>query len=258
MPKLHELLPVEGQLKGQAEKTRTDLAHTFEKKRHLFEESRKIYQPYEEGKKEEVEEISVLHTTVPEELAWISRLWAKAIDTSYRVAEGNTVARADVVLDDGTVFLKNLPATALLELEKRASEIHTLVSAIPTLDSTKGFSPDPSRKDVYAARPVVRKKTEKVQEPLVLLQPTKEHPGQAQVISKDKEIGVITTLEWSGMTTPAIKAAMLERAEEISRAIKQARSRANDTQVPDVPQIGLRILNYVLGTAISGEAQTQG
>lgn len=43
--KLHELLAVETSLETQAKKCRTDLAGTFEKKRHLFEEKRTTFKP---------------------------------------------------------------------------------------------------------------------------------------------------------------------------------------------------------------------
>lgn len=49
MAKLHELLAVEGQLKGQAQATRTELRGSFEKKRHLFEEKVLTYVSNEEG-----------------------------------------------------------------------------------------------------------------------------------------------------------------------------------------------------------------
>ena len=51
MGKLHELLAVEGSLKAQAEKVRTDLADTFEKKRHLFSEKRVTFSSSEEAKR---------------------------------------------------------------------------------------------------------------------------------------------------------------------------------------------------------------
>ena len=85
-----------------------------------------------------------IQTTVQKELGWIKGHMAKALDASFQVAEANTKARADVVLEDdaGTVLLKDVPATALLELEKRAVEIQQLVASIPTLDPAKGFTPD--------------------------------------------------------------------------------------------------------------------
>src|SRR5690348_10944471 len=106
--KLHELLAAEGNLETQATKVRADLANTFEKKRHLFEEARVVFTPNTEGASSQTESQSDIQTTVKKELNWISPILAKALDASYQIAEANTLARADVVLDDDseTVLLK--------------------------------------------------------------------------------------------------------------------------------------------------------
>jgi len=248
MPKLHELLAVEGQLKGQAQATRTDLRATFEKKRHLFEKKILAFQPLEENMPVVIEQHSELESTVPKELDWIADVWRKALDVSYQVAEANTKARADVVLDDGTVLLTNVPATALLELEKRSAEIQELVTAAPTLDSAKSYVPDPDAgAGVYKAREVRTQRTKKAQRVLVLLQPTPEHPGQAQVISEDVPVGTVTAQEWSSALTIVQKADMLERAESLRRAIKAARMRANEVSLESdkLPTVGDKLFNFV-------------
>lgn len=121
MPKLHELLAVEGNLETQALTVAADLANTFGHKRHLFEEKRVVFTPSEEGQTEKVETQSDIQSTVAKELKWIGGHLAKSLDASYHVAEANTAARADVVLENGTTMLKNMPVTALLELEKRVA-----------------------------------------------------------------------------------------------------------------------------------------
>lgn len=253
MPKLHELLAIEGPLKSQADKTRADLiSTTFEKKRHLFQEKVETFTPVADGAPAVTESQLSLQTTVHHELEWISGIWSKALDAAFSIAEANTSARADVVLEDGkTVILKNVPATALLELEKRASEIQQLVAAIPTLDPAKGFVPDPDKgSNIYKAREDVRKRTQKTQIPLVLYAATKEHPAQVKEISVDLPVGTLQTQEWSGLITPAEKADMLDRAEQLGRALKAARSRANSIDVPTLngnSAVGNTLLSYVFG-----------
>jgi hypothetical protein len=249
MTKLHELLAVEGPLKTQAEKTRGELEITFEKKRHLFTEKVVTFTPSVEGGVEVREEQLDLQSTIPFELLWISGIWSKALDAAYQIADANTQARADVILDDDTVLLTNVPATALLELEKRAEEIRELASKIPTLDPAKGFKLDEARgKFVYQARPTSVTRTKKVQKALVLYEATKEHPAQVKEISVDDPVGVVQTREWSGLITPAEKSEILDRAERVKRAIKQARSRANSVEI-DVKKnlIGQKLLNFVFG-----------
>ena len=125
MAKLHELLAVEGQLKSQAQATRTELAATFKSKRHLFEEKVVTFHPSEENAEPTREQQSDLQSKVRDELRWIAGIWSKAIDASYQVAQANTRAFADVVLEDGTTLLAAVPATGLLELEKRVAEMET-------------------------------------------------------------------------------------------------------------------------------------
>jgi hypothetical protein len=246
MPKLHELLAVEGKLKGQADKTRTDLKKTLETKRHLFSEKIVTFAPLAEGEHEVTEEQLDLTTTVPQELRWLAGIIAPALDASYQVAVGNTVAKADVEVN-GTKLLKDVPATALLELEKRVTELHQFVNAIPVLDPAKGFREDKARgADVFVAREDAKKRTAKKQRPMVLYEATKEHPAQVQVVSEDVPVGTVTTREWSGLITSAVKGTMIERVELLGRAVKQARSRANEVVV-DVAanKIGQTVLDYV-------------
>jgi hypothetical protein len=247
--KLHELLAAEGNLETQAIQTRTDLANTFEKKRHLFEEKRTLFTPSEEGKAPVLEAQSDIQSTVKKELEWITPHLVKALDASYQVAETNTNARADVVLDDdaATVIAKGVPATALLELEKRLNEwVLQLVKGVPTLDPAKGFQPDTQRDvGIFKAREVNKTRTRKDAKPIVLYAATKEHPAQTQLINVDVPIGNISEQEWSGLITPAEKSEMLNRAEQLIRAVRKARSRANDAEVDPTKRIGKRLIGYV-------------
>lgn len=248
MAKLHELLAAESTVKAQADKVRADLSNTFDKKRHLFGEKIVTFVPNTEGAAPVTEEQSDLQSTVRTELRWISDLWAKAVDAAYQIAESNMAARADVVLDNGTVLLKNMPATALLELEKRAGEIHALVTTIPTLDPAKGFKPDSDKgQGIFKAREVTKTRTKKTIRPIVKYEATKEHPAQVDLINEDLPIGTIREQEWSGLITPAEKADMLTRAEELRRALKTARSRANEATAA-TDKVASKLFSYVFGS----------
>jgi len=111
--KLFELIVVNGQLRNQVDTTRKDLQATFEKKRHLFEEKRKTFTANREGAESVVEEVSTIQSTVEAELKWMADLWHKSLDNTYQIARGNALSKADVVLDDGTVLLREVPGTAL-------------------------------------------------------------------------------------------------------------------------------------------------
>lgn len=247
MAKLHELLAVEKSLRGQAEATRTDLKNTFEKKRVHFSEVIQTFHSITEGVDPKVEGKLEIQTTVAKELQWIGEKLAKAIDLGHQVDMANTLARADVILDDGTVVLSNVPATSLLQLEKRVAEIQELVHAIPTLDPTKGFEPEPERgAGIYRARDVEKPRTEKKFSYVVMVQPTDKHPAQVKELMLDQSVGRVVQQEWSSLLTVTQKGDMLDRVERLLRAVKAARSRANE-QVIDVKTevIGERLLNYV-------------
>ncbi len=247
MAKLHELLAVENNLETQANKCRTDLINTFEKKRHLFEEKRTVFTPSAEGAPQQVEAQSDLQTSVTKELLWIQGHMAKALDASYQVAEANTRAIADVILDDGnTVLIKEVPATALLELEKRCVEVHQLIAAIPTLDPAKAFRPDDQRgKGVFKARDITKTRTQKQTKVIIKYEATKEHPAQTELLNVDVPIGKLEEQEWSSLITPSQKAELMDRIEELTRAVRRARSRANEIEVDQQKRIGHQLLNFV-------------
>lgn len=251
MTKLHELLAAEGNLETQAIQTTSDLKNTFEKKRHLFEEKRTLFTPSEEGQQQKVESQSDIQSTVRKELAWVGEHIVKAVDASYRVSETNTLARADIVLEDGGILASQVPATTLLELEKRLNDwILSLVKTIPTLDPAKGFRSDDARTNqtqgkIYKAREVTKTRTRKDAKVIVKYDATKEHPAQTELFVVDVPIGTISEEEWSGLITPGEKAEMLDRADKLIRAVRCARSRANDQEVNTKLKIGATLVAYV-------------
>lgn len=246
--KLHELLAVESNLEGQAGKTRAELMKTFTDKRHLFSEKRVTYKPLEEHAEPVVEQQSDIQSTVAEEVEWLSKILAKSWDAGHQIDMANTLAKADVVDEDtGSVILVDVPATSLLQLEKRVKEMHELIVSIPTLDPAKGFVQDPDKKaGIFKAREVLKFRTQKKFVPLVLAAATKEHPAQVKEGYEDKPVGTIQELEWSSLITPAMKADLLDRCDRLARAIKKARAKANEQEV-DVhkEKVGKKLLDYV-------------
>jgi hypothetical protein len=221
--------------------------NTFEKKRHLFEQKLVTFKPSEEGAPAVTEAQSDIQTTVRKEIDWISGILTKDIDLGYQIDLANTKAVADISTEDGEVIAKAIPATSLLQLEKRLKQVHELIVAIPTLDPAKGFAPDAARdKGIYKARDVNKTRTKKVPKVLVKYQATKEHPAQTEVIGEDVPVGTILEQEWSALLTPVMKGDLLERCEILTRAVKRARSRANEIDM-DVAtnKIGKRLLDYV-------------
>lgn len=248
MAKLHELLAVESNLSDQANKTREDLTATFHGKRHLFEEKKVTFIANEENSQRVTEEQQDIQSTVAKEFEWFTGIMAKAIDADHNIDEANTQARADVELEDGTVIVKGIPATSLLQLERRITEMRGLVDAAPTLDPAKGFQPDPQRgHGFYQARLQARDRTKKIPTTLVKYPATDKHPAQTEVFMEDKPVGKIETQEWSAMLTPATKTELLDRCDILLRAVKKARAKANDIEISTSGlKIGKQLLGYVI------------
>lgn len=243
--KLTEYLSSQTQLKSHAQAMRTALIDvTFGKKSHHFREKLVTFESNKENEPAVQEEQQLLQTTVAQELAWLKPVLAKALDSEATIDKGNQFARGDVIVDGKPLF-EQVPATQLLQLEKRLNELHGLVMAIPTLDPTKSFVPAPERGDgIYRARDVRKTRTQKVVTHVVVVPPTDKHPAQVKDDTIDTPIGVVTEREWSGLLAPSEKSDMLTRVETLKAAVKQARARANDTYVEEV-KIGDTLLDYV-------------
>jgi hypothetical protein len=158
------------------------------------------------------------------------------------------MAHADVVTEDDTTLLRDVPATSLLQLEKHLKELHDLLTAVPTLDPAKGFQQDPQREaGVYKAREVNKTRTKKTQRPMVMYEATKEHPAQVAMATEDVATGTILEQEWSSLITPAQKSDMLDRCDKLMRAVKRARSKANEQDL-DIGKnkIAQALVDYVL------------
>ena len=115
-------------------------------------------------------------------------LWAGAFDATATKDFANCDARGDVVVD-GKMVLKGAPVTFLLYVEKMLVHAHTLVSKLPVLDPAYEWARDDAT-GLFRAPPTQAQRTKKVQRPVVLHPPTKEHPAQTQLITEDIPVGV--------------------------------------------------------------------
>lgn len=251
MPRMHELLAIDTQVKGQAQAATADLKNTFEKKRHShFVHKITTFKSNKEGVEPKVEQAQELQTTVRRELKWLGDKLAAALDIGHQVDVGNTLAKADVVLDDGTTLLKDVPGISLLQIGHRLKELQDFVATIPTQDPAQGFKRDEKMSAegdaVAKALDVEKPRTEKIHDWIIAAPATKEHPAQVKDITRDVVIGTVLVQEWTGLITTGEKGDMLDRVEEVARAVKAARSRANELELNvKTNRVGKQILDYV-------------
>lgn len=243
---LHELLAVEGDLKGEMQKIREETINTFNKKQGLFLGFIKRLEMLSEERQDEgTEERQALTETVSGKLKYITGSFSRYWDVRLQKECANQEARADVEIDGNKVFI-NMPVTFLLGMEEELKQLRKLYDSIPTLQPGVDWVVDEKEgENVYKTEhPVVKNKTEKVIEHKITVPATKEHPAQVVQWTEDKTIGKYNTITWSGMISPVKKSNMLNKIDKLIRAFKKARQRAN-TQETKPSHVGKEIFQYI-------------
>lgn len=243
MGKLHELLAVESDLKGAAEKIVAETINTFTKKEHHFVERFKSYQAKDEDGETFAPEKQEMVTTVPKKLEHTQEVVVKYLDAVAQKEATNTAAQALLEVDGVALIDTPLPATMLLALEGKLKQLREVYNSIPTLDPSETWHWDLSTQ-TYEAEPKQTYKTKKVMKNHVKAPATDKHPAQVEVYNEDVRVGTWTEKKWSGMVTPAEKAELLARVDKLMQAVKKARQRANDAETKNV-SIGDALFNYI-------------
>ncbi len=250
---LHEILAIEQEVKANAERARGQLIETFRTKQTHFTGIRRTFRPFAvdeaagENAGERLEAETQLAKTVPEELGQMMREVGKALDLGMQVDEANTRARADVVVD-GEVLLRDVPATFLLQLERRLKEVRSVFKEVPCFDPVRIWNADPAadKKHVLRAEPVTTIRKQRARKYNVMVEATKEHPAQVDIVEVDEPVGEIRSYEWTGMVSTGRKEALLEQVERLLVAVKQARSRANAVSIDRERQAATVLTNFLL------------
>ncbi len=252
-PVLHEVLAVEQDLKGNAERVRTATLELFRSKQNQFTGIRRTFRPFsvdedaaDQGR-ERLEAETKLVTTVATALDKALATVGAAITAGYQIDEANTRAKADLVCE-GEVIARDVPATFLLQLERRLREIRAVFRETPCFDPVRTWTADvdADRKHVFKADAVVTIRKTRTRKYNVMYEATKEHPAQVDVIEIDEPTGEIRSYEWTGMLPSAKKAALVERVDTLLAAVKQARSRANTAQVNTELPMGKTLCDFLL------------
>ncbi|MFW9928137.1 MAG: hypothetical protein ACFFD1_01945 [Candidatus Thorarchaeota archaeon] len=235
MSELHEVLAVIGNTEIVAANVIDEAIKTFGKSDRFMAHSKNLKMISESREAEEAAgaEVSEMATTVQRKLDYVRGHIERNLDAILQKEATNQKAKADVVLEDGTVVLTNVPVGGLLALENKIPKWRAMYAAIPTLQPGIDWILDLDKGDnVFVSKhDVVRNKTEKITEPVILYEATKEHPAQVKEVSKDIVVGVFTTRIWSGMITPARKSVLLGRLDELLRSVTKARMRANKQEI---------------------------
>lgn len=250
MGKLHELLAVEADKQGEFTRVCKETLTTFAKKAAHFTGHVRTLELRDEERKQEEEaarEETAVVTTVGDKLRYASESAIRYFNSLQMKEGANQQARADLVIE-GTVIAKDLPATFLLALESKLKAVREYFEAIPTHDPSVMWEPDEAqRPGIYRTQnPQVSEKFEKKKVYPVMSPATTEHPAQIDQVMETTVAGLYRTIRWSGMISPAQKSALLGRVDKLIRAVKVARQRANQVDVPKGTSVGKAIFEYLL------------
>lgn len=246
--KLHEVLAVENELAGADQRIREETTHTFHAKADHFIGWHKRYEPLDEDGEQMPDEHHQMVTTVHDKLAYMFEHVGRYLDVVYQKEATNQEAKADIVVGD-TVLAKDVPATFLLGLETKLKNLRKVFDEIPTLPPGIEVKPAPEEGDhVYAAvHPQSRRKTKKEICHKVLVEPTEHHPAQIEKWTEDVPVGWTHQKMWYGMLSPSEKSELLGRIDELARAVKKARQRANCTEVT-TNKIAKPLIDFIMGS----------
>lgn len=234
---LHELLA--------AEKTRNQAwEHLFAESMKKFHKAEEYYNGHSkslqmleenEGNKAieaQAKEEKPVISSVYETLEWALGIYEKAEDLQFQ--KNLTQQRAV-----GTVYWRNqpllidMPVDQLLGLEARLRKVRELFGALPTLDAGRHWARAESMGPyIYeTVHPDETTKTDKQVIPVVMSPATDRHPAQVQPVQKDIVVGRFKTIKRSGCATSIEKAEAIKVCDDLLAEIKQARMRANTTEV---------------------------
>ena len=251
MAKLHELIAVEKDRKATAAKIIEETGVTFSKKQTLFAGFTRVYEAKTEDTEKFDSEESQVVTTVPEKLDYFDGHLVSLLDVIYQKELTNIEAKADVVIKDKNTdqeikIAEGVPVSALVQFENLLEAVRNKVyDSIPTLDPKNVWEQDKQAGiGRWKTKETRKRKTKKVQDFMVVIQPTKEHPGQIKEVTKDVYMGDWVETHFSGMISPAEKSDLLSRVSVLIEAVKQARARANCIDVKS-SHIGKKMVKFI-------------
>lgn len=145
---------------------------------------------------------------------------------------GNAIASSGIMIDGLQIAAGPLPVTFLLSIENKLKPLLVVLRDIPVHDMKSVWQPVDGT-DVVQGRTENKFITKKVERAETVIEATEHQPGQFRTYTEDMIVGEKTLTALSGKWSPAQKARIIERVENLISAFKQARQRANEAVVPE-------------------------
>lgn len=223
--KLNQALAIEKGEKSRGYAAISDL-HKKAQKPELFTGFAKTYRKLDEDGEDFPPQGQLVQMNAEDVLRQATEAMTGFFDIEATKDWTNTVARADVVVDD-IVLISNAPPTFLLFLEKQLSDLRTFVGKLPVLDSAESWTLD-GNSNLYKTKTISTHKTKKTPKVIVKYAATTEHPAQTELIYMDEVVGYWDTIKQSGAIPAPRKRELLDRIDTLTKAVKTAREEANN------------------------------
>ena len=242
--KLNQVIAIEKGIKTQVEAAITSI-YKLVQNPSLFEGFTKTYKKKQDDGEDVPPEKRIVQEVASRLLDDVAERWTPLFDLTAQKDYANCVAVADVKDENNEILLASVPATYLLFLEKRLTELYKLVSVFPVLDPAEEWAFDAATKQ-HRTEPVLTTRTKKVQRGLDLHPPTDKHPAHTQLITEDVSVGTYELSKLSGAIEEPKKRALLRRIEALQIAVKKAREEANTVEAAKQP-VGVTVFNHIFG-----------
>lgn len=244
-----KLTVILGLLKGAKTRAHTNVSalHHQSTKAPLYAGQIRTYTPREDDGEQRPAESQNVQLRANDVLEELSQQLARHWDLALWRDEGNTKARADVVVD-GESVLRDVPATFLLFLEKQLNDWRTAITKLPTLAPDQSWSLDEST-GLHRTEPVKSASTRKLLRNHVLARATDKHPEQVKTYEEDVPVGDWVTVKLSGALTVPRQRLLVERLDKLADAVKSAREQANLVEVDEVKAAD-QLFTYLLNDVV--------
>lgn len=242
--RLNQIVAIERDIKTRSYKDLTKEHHLLQRADVVAGHTR-TYRPKEDGGETLPAESKHVAMRVSDALAEIRVRQRELYDITLTKDVGNTQTLGDVLDTDGKVILKDVPVPTLLFLEKSLGDLHTFVEKLPTLDPNQRWTFDATQ-GCYVTAPVETIRTKKVKKGIVLYPHSDKHPAQTQLIDEDITAGIWTQINLSGAIPTDERRKLLDRVDTLSKAVKEARERANLVEVEE-RKMGDTVFNFIFG-----------
>lgn len=239
--KLNQVIAIEKGVKSRVYSETTE-THKLCQKPELFNGFSKKYASLKDDGDKLPPESKRVQFSVKDLCASTKKSMSELFDVTAAKDWANTKAIADIKVGD-RVIKAGVPVTYLLFLEKQLNDIRTFVAELPELDPNNEWKLD-AESALYKTDMIETHRTKKDIKVVTKFEPTKEHPGQAELLQTDIIEGNWQKIDHSGATPKPDKLAMLERVEALIKAVKFAREEANGIDA-DRQSVGEEIFAYI-------------